>query len=342
MSPLVRHAPLSGSWRVVVPLAAALLSALLVSALFASRTAHAAYEKGQLEHPLALTQLADLPLARDGTATAATSEALYVTGGAAADGVKGRVDRYSFARQQWEALTTELLPRRHHAAVIVDGELYIFGGRGEQGVVADVEIVDLESGKVRLGARMPTPRYFASAALHKGRVFVAGGTIGWGRMNVVEMYDVAADEWYVAPPLSVARDPQLVEAGGSLYALGGYVGGKAEVSTIVEKLEGDRWRKVADMPKPTSSFSVAQANGLIFTFGDHREPDRVLRFDPSSLRFTELEVGFFPRRHSAAASLGSRIFVVGGSQRGNAHKLSTVEQFDLGPGEEPVRPVGTL
>jgi hypothetical protein len=87
------------------------------------------------------------------------------------------------------------------------------------------------------------------------------------------------------------------------------------------------------MPKPTSSFSAAEAGGLVFTFGDHRDPGRVLRFDPATLRFTELEVGFFPRRHTGAASHGSRIYVVGGSQKGNPHKLGTVEVFEVGAGD---------
>lgn len=338
MSPLVRHAQGSGSWRVVVPLFAATLSALLLlllfTALFGARTAHAAFARGLLQHPLDLTQLEDLPLGRDGAAAVVTDDALYVAGGAGKDGATGRLERYSFASGRWETISSELIPRRHHAAVVVDERLYLFGGRGAQGPIADVEVVDLASGVVRLAAAMPTPRYFASAALHDGRVYVAGGTLGWGRMDVVEMYDLAHNEWYVAPPLGVARDTQLVEAGGALYALGGYTGGRSEVSTVVERLEGARWVKVAEMPKPTSSFSAAAADGLIFTFGDHRDPGRVLRFDPSSLRWAELEVGFFPRRHSAAAALGSRIFVVGGSQRGSEHKLGTVERFELGAKEQ--------
>lgn len=341
MSPLVRHAQGSGSWRVVVPFFATLLSALLSTTLFGllaslllgAPVAHAAFAKARLEHPLALTQVDDLPLARDGVAAAATDDALYVSGGGVDGGVTGRLDRYDLARGTWTTVRADLLPRRHHAAVVVGEQLYLFGGRGTHGPVHEVEVVDLASGRARHAAPMPTPRYFVSAALHEGRIYVAGGTLGWGRMDVVEMYDLAADEWYLAPSLGVARDTQLVEAGGALYALGGYVGGKAEVSTVVEKLEGNRWVKVADMPKPTSSFSAAEAGGLVFTFGDHREPDRVLRFDPASLRFTELEVGFFPRRHSAATGRGSRIYVVGGSQKGSPHKLGTVEVFDLGAGE---------
>lgn len=341
MSPLVRHAQGSGSWRVVVPFCVALLSALvyttlfgaLASLLFASPAAHAAFAKSRLEHPLVRTELADLPLARDGVATVVTADALYVSGGGTPGGTTGRLDRYDLVRRQWTTVRADLTPRRHHAAVVVDDELYLLGGRGEHGPVKDVEVVDLNTGTVRFVAPMPTPRYFVSAAFHQGRIYVAGGTLGWGRLGVVEMYDLAAGEWYLAPSLGVARDTQLVSAGGALYALGGYVGGRAEVSTVVERLDRTRWQKVAEMPKPTSSFAAAEAGGLIFTFGDHREPDRVLRFDPASLRFTELEVGFFPRRHGAAASDGARVYVVGGSQKGSAEKLGTVEVFELGAGE---------
>lgn len=343
MSPLVRHAPQGGSLRVVVPLLAALLSAFFFSSFFLAPSAHAAvkeaaYERSRLEHPLGLTQLEELPFARDGAAAVATEDALYVIGGATKDGPTGRVDRYSFATEEWDVLTTDLIPRRHLTAVLIERQLYVFGGRGVSGgPVPDVEVVDIKSGNVTGAAPMPTPRYFASAQLHKGRVFVAGGTLGWGRLGVVEMYDPAANEWYVAPSLSVARDTQLVESGGSLYALGGYTGAKEKVSPVVEKLVGNQWVKVSEMPKATSSFSATAAGGLIFTFGDHRDPGRVLRFDPASGAWTELEVGFFPRRHSAAAAHGARLFVTGGSQRGSAHKLGTTELFDLSPGD-----IGTL
>lgn len=339
MSPLlVRHAQGSGSWRAVVPFFAAFFAILVYLTLFGALaslfvSAPAAFAQARVEPPLSRTQLDDLPLTRDGVAVVATEDALYVSGGGTDGGITGRLDRYDLARGTWSTVPVELVPRRHHAAVLVGSELYLFGGRGAHGAVSAVEVVDLERGESRYVAPMPTPRYFVSAALHGGRIYVAGGTLGWGRMNVVEMYDLAAGEWYLAPSLGVARDTQLVAAGGALYALGGYTGGPEKVSTVVERLVGKRWVKVADMPKPTSSFSAATVSGLVFTFGDHREPDRVLQFDPEALRFTELEVGFFPRRHSAAATSGSRILVVGGSQQGSAHKLGTVERFDLGAGD---------
>lgn len=341
MSPLVRHAQESASWRVVVPLFAAISLALLYTLILGgliglfvgAPTAHAALARSRLEHAVPRTELEALPLARDGAAVVATNEALYVSGGAAEGGVTGRLDRYDFAQGTWSTLPLDLLPRRHHAAVLVGHELYLLGGRGTVGPVATVEVVDLRRGVVRQAAPMPTPRYFASAALYGGRIYVAGGTLGWGRLNVVEMYDLAAGEWYLAPSLGVARDTQLVVSGGALYALGGYTGGPEGVSTVVERLRGKRWVKVADMPVPTSSYAAAAVGDLIFTFGDHREPGRVLRFDPAELHFTEVEVGFVPRRHAAATTRGSRIFVVGGSQPGSLRKLGTVELFDLGAKE---------
>lgn len=340
MSPLVRHAQASGSWRVVVPLFAAPLSALfrtlalgaLATVFVGAPGAHAAFAKSRLEPPLMRTELDALPLARDGAAVVATDEAIYVSGGGTDAGVTGSLERYDLARGTWTTLPLELVPRRHHAAVLVGTQLYLFGGRGSHGPVASVEVIDLERGEVRYAAPMPTPRYFVSAALHGGRIYVAGGTLGWGRLNVVEMYDLAAGEWYLAPSLGVARDTQLVASGGALYALGGYTGGR-DVSPIVERLQGRRWVKVAEMPKPTSSFSAAAVGDLIFTFGDHREPGRVLRFDPVALRFSEIEVGFVARRHSAAAVRGARVYVVGGSRAGSLHKIDTVELFEVGAAE---------
>jgi hypothetical protein len=75
------------------------------------------------------------------------------------------------------------------------------------------------------------------------------------------------------------------------------------------------------------------ASGQIYTFGDHRDLGRVLRFDPRAGRWTELQVGFFPRRHAGAAAIGTRIFVVGGRQKKKDSRLGIVERFDVAPGE---------
>jgi N-acetylneuraminic acid mutarotase len=282
-----------------------------------------------IELPLTTTNLPDLPTARDGAAAVHLDDALFVIGGATRAGLSTRVDRYDTHTGRWTKVADLTIPRRHVAAVAVHDKIFVFGGKGPQGPVAAVEVIDVRTGRVARAAEMPTPRYFASAALYRGRVFVAGGTMGWGRSAVVEVYDPERDAWFVASMLGKARDTQLVVNGNHLFALGGYTGEKgAPVNTWVERLERKGWQKVADMPLPTSSYTAVAAGGAIYTFGDHRDPGRVMRFDPRTLDFKQLEVGFFPRRHAAAASDGRSIWVVGGSQRGSTFKLGVLERLE--------------
>jgi N-acetylneuraminic acid mutarotase len=282
-----------------------------------------------IELPLTTTNLPDLPTARDGAAAVFVDDALFVVGGATADGFSSRVDRYDVRTGAWKTVANLEVPRRHVAAVAVREKIFVFGGKGPRGPVAEVEVVDVRTGKVTQAASMPTPRYFASAALYRGRVFVAGGTMGWGRSAVVEVYDPGRDAWFVAPSLGKARDTQLVVSGRHLFALGGYTGEKSQpVATMVERLDRDGWSKVSDMPMPTSSYTAVAAGAAIYTFGDHRDPGRVMRFDPMTGHWKQLEVGFFPRRHAAATSDGHSIWVVGGSQRGSASKLGVLERLE--------------
>lgn len=296
-------------------------------------TAFSTSARAEIDLPLSTASLPDLPLARDGAAAVHAQGYVYVIGGATRAGLSGRIDRFDPNTGRWKRFTDLLIPRRHVAAVEKDGKLYVFGGKGERGPVSQVEIVDLKTGRVSEGRRMPTPRFFASAAVYRGRIFVGGGTMGWGRSAVVEVYDTKRDNWYVAPQLGRARDTQLVVAGDSLYALGGYAGGKEEpVATWVERLGKGGWVKIGDMPVPTSSFAAASVGGFIYTFGDHREPERVLRFDPEGNKWTELQTSFFPRRHAAATSDGDRIWVIGGSTRGTGAKLPVHEELRPGAG----------
>lgn len=265
---------------------------------------------------------------RDGIALVAAKGALYAIGGDAGGKTLGVIERFDPKVGRWERVA-EVLPRRHAAAVVVDDTILIFGGRDERGPLAEVEAFDLKTHRVTLRQPMPTPRYFASAALYHGRVYVAGGTLGWGRLPVVEVYDPARDTWYVAPRLSTPRDTQLVVVNGALYGLGGFLGHEEGVSAKVERLEGRRWVEVSTLPRPTSAYAVAVLDDEVYLFGDHRDLGRVLRFDPATGEGRDVSADFFPRRLAAAAVLDGAIYVVGGSQPSESGvlRLGTIERF---------------
>jgi len=105
---------------------------------------------------------------------------------------------------------------RNHAAIgVVNGKIYVIGGRvGSVFVVASntdmVEEYDPATdswGFTR--ARMPTPRSGVGFATYGGRIYVAGGEYLDNQMVGVfrdlEAYDPTMNQWFTLPPLSTPR-----------------------------------------------------------------------------------------------------------------------------------------
>jgi N-acetylneuraminic acid mutarotase len=86
--------------------------------------------------------------------------------------------------------------RSGHAAAVVRGCLYVFGGEGNaataSGVFAQNEVFDPRSSSWASLATMPTPRHGIGAAAVGDRIFVPGGATvqGFGATAAHEVYTV--------------------------------------------------------------------------------------------------------------------------------------------------------
>ncbi|KAL1839810.1 hypothetical protein VTJ49DRAFT_1089 [Mycothermus thermophilus] len=172
------------------------------------------------------------------------------------------VTREEFARGRSEAEVAQIrtMPgRRDHAAVaVVDGVLYVLGGRvdGQENVRGEVFALDLKglleskSGKgkgngkkvqgwVTKRARMPTPRGGVCGAAVGGKVYVFGGEGNpeegsEGVFDQVEVYDTRRDRWESVGRMRAPRHgTAAVAVGGGIYIPGGGVRlGGAPVDTF--------------------------------------------------------------------------------------------------------------
>jgi len=107
-----------------------------------------------------------------------------------------------------------LVPRNHLAGGVVNGKIYVMGGRvGSSFVGASstdaVEEYDPASDTWRVRARMPYPRSGMAFASDGKLIYMAGGEYlnrdMVGVFRNLEAYDPARDLWYELPPMTVAR-----------------------------------------------------------------------------------------------------------------------------------------
>jgi N-acetylneuraminic acid mutarotase len=303
---------------------------LLQTSLFAGHarsSVNASRNSTELGSQMDVSAFPSLPFAFKGAAAAEINGTIYVQGASNISGrTTGYLFRFSNQTKSWIEVESRLLPREHGSLIAADNKLYFIGGRNAAGPISEVEIYDLKAKRLLTGAAMPTPRYFTSAALYQGYIFVAGGTMGWGRMATVEIYHPSTDQWFRGEPLAEARDTQLAVVNGALLAFGGYTG-KA-VTRLIERLDPKslEWKPYAKMPEATSAYSIVVVDNTVYTFGDFHELDRVLQFEPQGKRWTVIESNISPRRRTAAVPLDNEVLLIGGK---TDTYLKTVEKVTL-------------
>jgi N-acetylneuraminic acid mutarotase len=175
--------------------------------------------------------LAPMPSKRGSPVAAAAGDRIYVIGGATMPpGSKetavhsarphvsvGTVEEYDPATNTWRQRTSMPTPRNHATAGVVNGKIYVIGGRvggafitsgsSNVDVVEEYDLATDAWGSAR--AKMPSARSAMASGVHGGRIYVTGGEGQNAQMmytfRALEAYDPASNSWTVLPSLPVSR-----------------------------------------------------------------------------------------------------------------------------------------
>jgi len=130
---------------------------------------------------------------------------------------------YDTATETWTSsgLATRPFPGNHHAAEVVDGKLYLFGGLGG-GSGGEVQIYDPATNHWSVGAPMPFDAGSSSSAVIGGQVYVAGGIVGSSTTTQAARYNPATDTWQAIAPMPQGRNHAAAESDGTrMFVFGG-------------------------------------------------------------------------------------------------------------------------
>jgi N-acetylneuraminic acid mutarotase len=206
--------------------------------------------------------LAPMPIKRGAAVAATVGDKMYVIGGATTQpwakenfldfstpqrGL-GTVQEYDPRTNSWRERAPMPSPRNHAAIGVVNGKIYVIGGRVGAAFISlasDVSLVEAYDPATDTwgtpGARMPTTRSALAYGTYGGRIYVAGGEfqdpLQQTTFRAFEAYDPATNSWSVMPPMSIARHGVAgAVVGNRFYAVSGDVqssGTGVEVSTPV-------------------------------------------------------------------------------------------------------------
>jgi N-acetylneuraminic acid mutarotase len=174
--------------------------------------------------------LAPLPTKRGSPTAAMVDGKIYVIGGANGyEGAKetgihparphrvvGTNEVYDPTTNTWQTRSPMPTARNHVANGVVNGRIYVIGGRMGNAFIGRAANTDTVEGydpatdqwSATL-ERMPTARSALTFGTYKGKIYVIGGELQTAYMaaafRAVEAYDPATNSWSILPPLQFPR-----------------------------------------------------------------------------------------------------------------------------------------
>jgi N-acetylneuraminic acid mutarotase len=174
--------------------------------------------------------LAPLPGKRGSAIAAEVNGKIYVIGGATTmEGSKDPFftafgpakvlatnDVYDPATNKWESRNPMSVPRNHAFGGIVNGKIYVIGGRTGQAFIlsaTNTDVVEEYNPASNTWSipmeRMPTPRSGGASGTDGRRIYVAGGEVTTtelvGAYRAVEAFDPATNSWLSLPSMPMPR-----------------------------------------------------------------------------------------------------------------------------------------
>jgi N-acetylneuraminic acid mutarotase len=155
---------------------------------------------------------------------------IYVLGGISGTGNERRAlsDVYILDpdNQSWEQGHFMPSPRHDAASAVLDGRIYMIGGKEQAGSNAPaidlVSVLDLKTMQWGELAPLTSPRVGMKGDVIGGKIYIAGGNSGGELFSSVDCYDPDADAWAEVAEMSAPRMSHAVAAEDDvLYVVGG-------------------------------------------------------------------------------------------------------------------------
>ena len=221
------------------------------------------------------------------------------------------------------------------AALLLAGCTYVRDPAPSEAPLRPVTPTEAGGAAWRRLAPVPTERTEVAAATVGRRIWVLGGyTPDGATVATAEVYDTTTDSWSRGPDLPVAVNHAMAATlDGVLYVAGGNDG--RGPSDQVARLDGDRWRRLAPLPRGRQAGGLVALDGRLYLVGGVVEGGLASDsqvYEPAADRWSPAPGLPTRREHLGAAAAGGRVYVVGGRTGGIGSNLAAAEAFDPAAG----------
>lgn len=216
---------------------------------------------------------------------------IYVIGGftAVTNAPTDEVQVYDLHTRQWSIAAPLPNPRGGHAALVLDGQIHVFGGGNSVSTIADHSIYDPSSNTWSELAPLPRAEGSPAAVELDGKIYVIGGRSGFSDYGDVYIYDLSTDTWSSGPSIDPRGTAGAVVYCGSIYIFGGESQSRRQNLDSVFRLDsdGNTWETVTPMPIALKFARAVLFDDAVYIVGGSTVPanshssigsDMVLRF----------------------------------------------------------------
>ncbi|MGB9914011.1 MAG: Kelch repeat-containing protein [Candidatus Bathyarchaeales archaeon] len=233
-----------------------------------------------------------MPTARSGFAIAVYKNKIYCIGGTVGDsnnvvsGFTGANEVYDPTTDKWETKTPMPTPRADLEACVVDGKIYLIGGKAYWGTepfyheLNVTEVYDPETDTWTTASSMPIPVFGYAAAVVDDKIYIMGGARqfqeGLANVTIVsstQVYDTKSNTWGSRTELPIALSYAAacvtsgVTAPRRIYLIGGFDRTNYSNATFAYDFEQDAWSAGALMPTARAYLGLAVVGDVIYAIG---------------------------------------------------------------------------
>ena len=234
--------------------------------------------------------------------------------------------------QSWVPGPPMSTPRSDAAVAVLDGDLYVIGGRNVAGSpLGRVERFDGDEWETVSSLR--DERYAAAAAVYNGQIVLSGGYENSGEVtDDVEVYNVGEDDWESFDSMERDRAGHgAIVLDGQVYVLGGVSKGGSPLATS-EGYDGEGWYLYTawTLDPGRVHFGTAEAGDAAYLAGGLSQFGPLDTFERYTVGQETVPLASLPspRGNLALVSTGDALFAIGGvDPSGNV--LATVTRYDI-------------
>jgi YVTN family beta-propeller protein len=222
-------------------------------------------------------------------------------------------------------------PRHDTAAAALGGSVYVFGGGNGTSQLSDIVRVDPSTGASSVVGHLPAASSDSSAATIDGTTaYVVGGYTGTHWLDTIVAYRPGGTAHVVAHLPYTVRYAAVTAVGNTVVIAGGSLENGTASDKVLGFTPGRGVTRIGRLPDPTTHAAATTLRGIAYVIGGRgasrgTPTDAIVAIDPARKRIRAAGRLQDPRSDLAAAAIGPRILVAGGS--GPSGTVATISQL---------------